>query len=213
MLSSSTASVQHLAQLLERIDLDLNLDEMAGGGLRALEHRANAAGDGNVVVFNQHGVIQPETVVETAAATNRVFFERAQARRRLAGTADARTRAGDTAHELVRRGRHPREASQQIERGAFGAKHGACRPRHRHQLGFGRDARAVAHIGGNVDLRRKLGKGRGHERQARDHARRARHDDGAGRCVFGDRGGRGDIAGAAEILGQRARDRRIDLER
>ena len=137
---------------------------MAGGGLRALEHPADAAGDGNVVVLDQHGVIESETVVETAAATNGVFFERAQARRRLAGTANARARPGDTAHELMRRSGHARETSQEIERGAFAGKHGARRPTHRHQLGLGRDARAVAHIGGNVDLRRKLGKNRGHER-------------------------------------------------
>src|SRR5262249_8726940 len=65
--------LEHLAQLIERIDLDLDLDQMAGGGLCALEHRGDAAGDGDVVVLDQHGVVEAEAVVETAAAADGVL--------------------------------------------------------------------------------------------------------------------------------------------
>ena len=99
---------EHLAQLIEGIDLDLDLDQMAGGGLGALQHGADAAGDRDVVVLDQDGVVEAEAVIEAAAAAHRVFLQRAQPRRGLARAADAGVRAGDAAHEFVRRGRHAR---------------------------------------------------------------------------------------------------------
>ena len=95
-----------LAQLIERIDLDLDLDEMAGGGLRALEHGPDAAGDRDVIVLDQDRVIETESVIEAAAATHRIFLQCAQPRRGLARAADAHARAGDATDELVRGGRH-----------------------------------------------------------------------------------------------------------
>ena len=55
--------------------------------------RADAAGDRDVVVLDQHRVVEAEAVVEAAAAAHGVFLERAQARRGLAGAADAGLRA------------------------------------------------------------------------------------------------------------------------
>src|SRR5207302_101981 len=49
-------SVQHLAELMERVHLDLDLDQVTGGRLGALEHGADAAGDRDVVVLDQHSV-------------------------------------------------------------------------------------------------------------------------------------------------------------
>ena len=63
-----------LAQLIERIDLDLDLDEMAGGGLRAFEHGPDAAGDRDVIVLDQDRVIETKSVIEAAAATHRIFL-------------------------------------------------------------------------------------------------------------------------------------------
>src|SRR5262249_37980703 len=98
--------LEHLAQLIERIDLDLDLDQVAGGGLRALERRADSSGDGDVVVLDQHGIVEAEAMVETAAAAHRVLLQGAQARRGLARAANARARARDAAHEFMRRRRH-----------------------------------------------------------------------------------------------------------
>ena len=61
----------------------------------ARKRRHDAAGDRDVVVLDQDGVIEPEAVVDAAAAAHRVFFQRAQAGRGLAGAADARLGVGD----------------------------------------------------------------------------------------------------------------------
>src|SRR4029453_372157 len=125
-------------------DLDFDLDEMTGGGSRALEHRAEAAGAGDIVVFDQHGIGESEAVVETAAATHGVFFQGTQARRGLAGAADARARTGHAADEFVRRRRYPQKTPEKMEPTPLGGKPRARGPRHDHQFALGRNARAVA---------------------------------------------------------------------
>jgi hypothetical protein len=137
---------------------------MAGGGLRALEHRADAAGDGDVVVLDQHGIVEAEAVVETAAAAHGVLLQGAQARRRLAGAANAHARARDAAHEFMRRRRHSGKMADEIERHPFGGKHGAGGTRDRHERGLRRDGGAITRMGRDLDIGCKLGKGRGHER-------------------------------------------------
>ena len=57
------ADLQRLTQLLERIDLEFDFYEMADGGAGAFECPADAAGDGDVVVLDQHRVIEAEAVV------------------------------------------------------------------------------------------------------------------------------------------------------
>ncbi len=99
------ARVQHLAQLIERIDLDLDLHQMSGDGLRALEHGRDAARDRDVVVLDQDRVVEAEAMIEAAAAAHRVFLQRAQAGRRLARAADARLGVRDQLHEVGRLGR------------------------------------------------------------------------------------------------------------
>src|SRR5262249_11742881 len=153
--------LDHLAQLIERIDLDLDLDQMAGGGLRALEHRADAAGDGDVVVLDQHGVVEAEAVVETAAAAYGVLLEGAQARRRLARAANARARAGDAADEFMRRRRHSGKMADEIKRDAFGGEDGAGGARDRHERGLRRDGGPITRMGSDLDIGRKFGESRG----------------------------------------------------
>ena len=106
------ADVEHLAQLLERIDLDLDLDQMSGAARARSSTARIAAGDRDMVVLDQHGVVQPEAMIEAAAAAHRIFLQRAQAGRGLAGAADAHVGAGDAAHEFMR-GR--RDAGQMAE--------------------------------------------------------------------------------------------------
>ena len=84
------ADLEHFLELIERIDLDLDLDQVAGRLLGAREHRADAAGDRDVVVLDQHRVVEAEAVIEAAAAAHGVFFQRAQAGRGLARADDAR---------------------------------------------------------------------------------------------------------------------------
>jgi hypothetical protein len=152
-------------------------------------------------------------VVEAAAAAHRVFLERPQPRRGLARAADASAGAFDAADEFLRRGRHAREVAEQVERDALGREHGTRRALERHQRRLARYARAVASLGRDRGLGGELGEGGGGERQAGDHARLARDHDRARARACRDGRDRGHIPGAAEVLGERARDHRVDLER
>jgi hypothetical protein len=166
-----------------------------------------------VVVLDQDRIVEAEAMIEAAAAAHRVFFERPQPRRGLARAADAGVRAGDAAHEFMRRGRHARKAAEQIERHAFGGEHRAGGPVDGHQRGLGCGAHAVTAIGRDPDPGRELLKRRGDQRQAGDHAGGARDHDRVRRRVLRNGRDRGDVAGTAEILGQCARDHRVDLQR
>ena len=66
------------------------------------------------------------------------------------------------------------------------------------------DGAAIAKMRMDVDIRRKLLERRNRERQAGDHARLPRDQDGVGLGCLRYGGDRGDIAGAAEVFVQRA---------
>ena len=207
------AAVQHLLKLRKRVDLDLDLDQMAGGSAGALQHRADAAGNRDVVVLDQDRVVEPEAVVEAAAAAHRVFLERAQPGRGLPGAADAGLAGPDLAHIGSGGGGDAGQMLDEIERHALRRQHRARVAVDVHQRGPGLDRRAVAHRRHDLDVGRKLAEAGGGERQAGDGAGLPRDHHGAARRAGRDRRDRGDVAGAAEILGERARHRVLDLER
>src|SRR5262245_23551390 len=57
------AGSERLLQLGERIDLDLDLDQVADAAARAPDGRLDAAGRRNVVVLDEHRVVEAEAVV------------------------------------------------------------------------------------------------------------------------------------------------------
>ena len=146
------SNIEHFSQLLERIDLDLDLDQMPSGLLGAREHRRDAAGHRDVVVLDQHRVVEAEAVIVAAAATHRVFFQRAQSRRGLARANDARLGMRDAGHELGGSGGDAGEMAEKVERDTLGAEDGAGIAGNRHQLGAGLDRRAVARMRRNRDV-------------------------------------------------------------
>ena len=83
MLSRSTASGlvrKRLRQLVERRDLDLDLDHVPGLRARALERRPDAAGRDDVIVLDEDRVEQPEAMIEAAAGAHGELLEGAQSR-------------------------------------------------------------------------------------------------------------------------------------
>jgi hypothetical protein len=102
------ANRDHFAELVERVDFDLDLHQMAGHRIGAFQHRADAARDRDVVVLDQDGVVEAEAMVEAAAAAHGIFLDRPQSRRGLARAADAQLGVLDPAHEFVGRGGDPR---------------------------------------------------------------------------------------------------------
>ena len=89
------ADFERLGELVERVDFELDLDEMAGMGAGAFERRPDAAGQRDVVVLDQHRVVEAEAVIGAAAEPHRLLFEDAQAGGRLAGADDLGLVAGD----------------------------------------------------------------------------------------------------------------------
>ena len=79
-----------LVELCQRVDLELDLHQMADAGPGPLHRRPHSAGDGDVVVLDQHRIIQAEPVVGSAADPHRVFLREPQPRHRFAGAADLR---------------------------------------------------------------------------------------------------------------------------
>ena len=77
MLSSSTASIgsrKRLAQLIERIDLDFDLHHVPDARAHARDRFVNRAGEREVIVFDQHGVVEAEAMIAAAAAAHGVFL-------------------------------------------------------------------------------------------------------------------------------------------
>ena len=207
------ADVEHLLELIERVDLDLDLDQMPGRRLGARQHRADAARDRDVVVLDQHRVVEAEAVIEAAAAADGVFLQRAQPGVVLRVQMMRALVWAMRAHEGRGRGGDAGEVAEEIERGALGGQDRARIAGDRHQLGPGLHRRAIACMRFDPDFRREPAKRRRDQRQAGDHAGLARDDDGAAAGVLRYGRDRGDVAGAAEVFLERARHRRFDFER
>ena len=150
-------------------------------------------------------------MIGAAAGAHRVFLDRAQERRRLAGADDARLGVSDRRREPRSRAGDPAEPADEIERRALGRQHAA-----RRSLDRGDAARPAAtaapsaeacskRIAGSIS--RKASAARSSPATTPLLARRhhgpddrpCRHD-GVG----------GDVAGAAEVLQQRLAHDRLD---
>ncbi len=92
--------------------------------------------------------------------------------------------------------------AQEIQRDALGSKDRAGRPLDAGGDGAGGKRAAVAQLGAEDNARVGLAEGAFGDGKAGKDAGLARDDDGAGNRVGGNGGGRGDVAGAAEVLGE-----------
>ena len=101
---------------------------MTHRGARALHRRADAARDGDMVVLDQHRVIQPEPVVAAPAYPQGVFLCGAQARHGFPGAADARFRARDRADDRGGRRGDAAEMAEEVQRHALGGQNAPSRP-------------------------------------------------------------------------------------
>ena len=186
MLSSSTASTpraERLLELRERVDFDLDLDQMADVGAHAPDRLRDAAGDGDVIVLDEHRVVEAEAMIGAAAGAHRVFLERAQERRRLARADDARLGVRDRPPTSARgRAGDAAEPAEEVERRALGGQHAARRPFDRRDRRARRDARAVGRDRFEAD--RGVDQAEGERRQIEpgDDALLARRHDGPRRC-------------------------------
>ena len=163
-----------------------------------------------MVVLDEHGVIEPEAMIDPAAGPYRVFLEGAQPRRRLARLGNLRRRALDCGDEGRRQRGNAAQAAEKIERRALAGEQSARGPLHYGDGRAGSNLAAVLNHARELDLwiehpERGLG-----EIETRDHARLARHDLSLALCVGHDDRIGGDVARIAEILFQCPRDGALD---
>ena len=71
------ANRKNLFKLGQRVDLDLDLDEVAGVRFCALDRGSDVASQRDVVVLDQDGIVEAEAVVAAATGADRIFFQRA----------------------------------------------------------------------------------------------------------------------------------------
>src|SRR5574338_1569913 len=116
--------LQGLAQLGEVFHF--HLDEYVGGGDGAGggQGGGNAAGRDDVVLLDQHTVIETDTVVDAATDGHRVFLSQAKTRQGLAGIHDMCAGAGHGVHKAARhRGRAGKEL-EEVEGRPLGGQQG-----------------------------------------------------------------------------------------
>ena len=113
---------QRLVELGQRLDLDLDEAGPCRDARRGTQRRAHAARRDDVVLLDQHRVVEADAVVGAAARPHRVLLREPQAGQRLAGVDDSGPGA---AHGIDMRrgpGRHRAEQLQEVERGALGSQ-------------------------------------------------------------------------------------------
>ena len=72
-----------------------------------------------MVIFDQHGIVKTETVIDASATDNGISFQRAQTWRRLARIGDLRACTRNQVDERARCGRNTGEMREEIERGSL----------------------------------------------------------------------------------------------
>ena len=75
---------QSFLDACEVFDLDLDFGHMGGVGMGAVKRGLDAASHLDMVVFDEHGIVEAEAVVGSAADLDGVFVKQAQAWRGLA---------------------------------------------------------------------------------------------------------------------------------
>ena len=127
MLSSSTASAPRASASSSWASVSTSTSILTRWPTlrpRPLDRRANAAGDGDVVVLDQDGVVEAEAVIGAAAGAHGVFLDRPQARRRLARADDLRLVPADGRDDRCRRGGDAAQMAEEIERRPFRREYG-----------------------------------------------------------------------------------------
>lgn len=115
-------AAQRVGELFERVDFDLDADP----GGRPLSGRFDRLGNGaafgpggEVVVFDQHAVVEPHPVIRTAAAADSVFLQGPPAGQRFASVENLRTRPRGRVDELSRQRGDPAQMRQKVEHRPF----------------------------------------------------------------------------------------------
>src|SRR5437868_2272231 len=144
------AGLQSIAQLRVASDFNFDAHQVRHAAAGQLDGATYAAGQGDVVVFDEHAIIQPEAVVEAAADRHRVLFKSAQSGRRLARVNDLCASAFDGVNITFCKRRDTGQPLQKVERRALAHQQNVGGAFDARELGAGSDGVAVK--GPRLDL-------------------------------------------------------------
>src|SRR5690606_23513586 len=113
------AGPDRLLELGRGGDLDLDREALGVPLAYALDRGRDPAGGGDVVLLDQHHVVQPRTVVVAPARPDGRLLEPAPPRRGLPRVQDPGARPRDGVDVPARERRDAREALQEVERRSF----------------------------------------------------------------------------------------------
>ena len=131
MLSSSTASMPMASASSSWASVSTSTSILTRWPTPARarsNRRADAAGHRDVVVLDEHRVVEAEAVVAAATDPHRVFFDRPQPRRRFPRVDDGRHGVRDRGDDGGGDRGDAGEMAEEVERGALGAQQRARRP-------------------------------------------------------------------------------------
>ena len=134
-----------------------------------------AAGEPEVVVLDQNPVVEPEAVVRSASAPDRVLLDCPQPGRRLSGVEDRRAGAGDGVHVAAGQRRYARQPAEQVQRQPLATRGARARSR---RAARSRPAVSMPSVASASNLR--SGSSSCEDRLARARVRRRRRAPSAG---------------------------------
>jgi spore germination cell wall hydrolase CwlJ-like protein len=111
----------------QRIDLDLDLDEMAGMAARALQHRRTPPATAMWLSLIRIASSSPKRWLKPPPHRTAYFSSARRPGRRLAGAADAQIGAGGMANIVSGKRGYAGQPADKIQRGALAGQHGARR--------------------------------------------------------------------------------------
>ena len=167
-------------ELGEGVDFQFDFHHVTGVGAGAGQGGFDAAGERDVVVLDEDGVIEAEAVVHAAAAAHRVFFGDAQAGRGFAGADDAGLGVGDGAGNAVGGAGDATEMTEKIQCDAFAGEDFAGRSAEPGDDVARADAAAIRSLDVHFDAGVDEFEGEFDQRQPGDDPGFARDEEGFG---------------------------------
>ena len=189
-------------QLCQRVHFDFHAGQRSDCLLRLPHGLGDAAAIGEVVVFDEYGVVQTHAVVHAAACPDGVFLQDAQQGDGFAAAHDVCAVFGDFGDGTRGGGGDATQVREVVERGAFGGEQGAGVAFDGGKRLTCADGLPVLDFGLEADGRIHRLKGEARQVHACDDAVFAADEEEFGGFVGRDDGGGCNVAAPAQIFAQ-----------
>ena len=175
---------------------------MANTGARATHSGSQIARQRNMIVLDEHGVIQTKAVVAATAHTHRIFLQRAQAGHGLARAGHARAERLDGLGNRMCGCGYTAEVTEVVESRALGREHRAAFAADASDFRARLEQSAIAAAGFELHLPIHERERQSRQIQPRQHAVLTRHQAQLILRIYGHDGIRGQVTGAAQVFQQ-----------